>query len=169
MGREVRKVPADWEHPKVRGSHVPLFDHYRTAVSDWDEHAAEFDRGEGFYHEHGYARPGDTYADHECDRPEPSDYMPDWPDGERTHFMMYEDTSEGTPISPAFESGEELARWLADNRVSSFGLSRPAPYEWWLKCIEGTVFTGMVMTVAGGVVTEMQCGGDREAIAKEAT
>ena len=42
--------------------------------------------------------------------------------------MIYETCSEGSPISPAFETPEELARWLTDN---SFG-SMTATYEQWL-------------------------------------
>ncbi len=49
-------------------------------------------------------------------------------------FQMWETTSEGSPISPAFETPEELARWLADNRASAFGRST-ATYEQWLAMI----------------------------------
>lgn len=67
--------------------------------------------------------------------PDPADYMPDWPDELRTHFMMYEDTSEGTPISPAFANAEDLARWLADTGASAFA-SQTASYEQWLATIK---------------------------------
>jgi len=50
--------------------------------------------------------------------------------------MMYETTSEGTPISPAFATPEELAQWLADNGASSFG-SSTASYESWLRVAKG--------------------------------
>ena len=49
--------------------------------------------------------------------------------------MMYEDTTEGTPISPAFETPEELARWLADTGASAFG-SLTATYDEWLNMIK---------------------------------
>jgi hypothetical protein len=45
---------------------------------------------------------------------------------------MYEDTSEGTPFSPAFATPEELARWLADTGASAFG-DMTATYEQWLR------------------------------------
>lgn len=69
--------------------------------------------------------------------------------------MMYENTSEGTPISPVFETPEALARWLADNNASAFG-GMGATYEQWLAtCREGfapsAVFspsTGMISGVA---------------------
>jgi len=62
--------------------------------------------------------------------------MPDWPEGEATHYMMYEDTSEGTPISPAFATPEELAQWLVDNNASAFAGAR-ASYEAWLRVARG--------------------------------
>jgi len=119
MGREVRMVPKGWEHPKDwRGNLKPLRD---TPVS-----------------ENGKRR-------RECD---PDEYMPPWPAEERTHFMMYEDTTEGTPISPAFETPEELARWLADNGASSFG-RMTATYEEWLETCRGGWAPSMVMDANG--------------------
>ena len=60
--------------------------------------------------------------------------MPQWPQAERTQYVMYEITTEGTPISPAFATAEELARWLADTRASAFA-NMSASYEAWLATI----------------------------------
>ncbi|MDB5236909.1 MAG: hypothetical protein JWL88_11 [Parcubacteria group bacterium] len=100
MSREVRRVPAIWEHPKrVDGKYIPLLE-----------------------------------ADPE-DPPEESDrHMPNWPVSERTHYQMYETTTEGKPISPVCETPEELARWLADNKASAFA-GMPANYDHWLSMI----------------------------------
>jgi hypothetical protein len=58
--------------------------------------------------------------------------------------MMYETTSEGTPISPAFRTPEALARWLADTGASAFG-NETATYEEWLAaCRRGWSPSGMV-------------------------
>lgn len=123
MGREVRKVPKDWKHPKrYDGKYEPLLDGYKAALADFEK-AIE---------EKGLADALDYYGG--C--PVSDDYMPDWPEAERTHYMMYEDTSEGTPISPACETPEELAHWLADNEASAFG-SETATYEQWLRMIRG--------------------------------
>lgn len=73
----------------------------------------------------------DYFDENYGEKPDPQWYMPDWKDEERTHLMMYENTSEGTPLSPAFETPEELARWLTDNGASSFG-AMTATYEQWL-------------------------------------
>ena len=109
MVREVRRVPANWEHPKEwrygRHDFIPLND---RSILKYYEASEEL--------------------------PEESELMPDWKDEERTHYQMYEDTTEGTPISPVMETPEELARWLADNSASSFG-SSTATYEQWLSMI----------------------------------
>jgi hypothetical protein len=41
MGREIRRVPPDWQHPKDEdGDHIPLFDEsFRAAAQEWDTNA----------------------------------------------------------------------------------------------------------------------------------
>lgn len=166
MGREVRMVPADWRHPQYTpwdapgdyavGRFKPLFDGgYAKAAADWAEEKAQWDAG--YKRDYGgpskWAPKGD---DHNCsfeewcgEEPQPDRYMPEWPADQRTHLMMYETTSEGTPISPAFATPEELARWLADNGASSFG-RMTASYEEWLSVARGGWAPSMV--IAGGVL-----------------
>ncbi|MNR40154.1 hypothetical protein D3C85_1584160 [compost metagenome] len=62
--------------------------------------------------------------------------------------MMYETTSEGSPISPAFETPEQLARWLADNGASAFGGST-ASYASWLRVANGGYAPSAVLSSAG--------------------
>lgn len=57
-------------------------------------------------------------------------------------WQMWETTSEGSPISPVCKTPEALARWLADNKASTFGDST-ANYETWLKMI---ISTGWAMS-----------------------
>ena len=59
--------------------------------------------------------------------------------------MMYEITSEGTPISPAFATPEELARWLSDNEAIAFA-GMTATYEQWLRVANGGYAGSAVMT-----------------------
>lgn len=47
---------------------------------------------------------------------------------------MYEEVTEGTPISPAFSSPEDLARWLADHGSNAFA-DTSATYQEWLSLI----------------------------------
>lgn len=49
-------------------------------------------------------------------------------------WQMWETTSDGSPISPVFETPESLARWLADTGASVFG-DLTATYEEWLATI----------------------------------
>lgn len=150
MGREVRRVPADWQHPKDErtGHFIPLFDGgFRQVLDEWNEENAKWSRGEF----PDYADDEDkkmSYSEWNGDQPKSRDYMPDWPDEQRTHLMMYETTSEGTPISPAFATPEELARWLVDNNASAFG-DRTGSYEGWLRVARGGWAPSMVATAAG--------------------
>jgi hypothetical protein len=89
-----------------------------------------------------------TFEQWEGQRPHRDDYMPNWPAEQRTHLMMYEDTSEGTPISPAFATPEELARWLADTGASALG-DRAGTYEGWLRVASGGVAPSMVVSADG--------------------
>lgn len=146
MGREVRRVPKDWVHPLENGldsqgqplqHHKPLYDadFYQDCANEW---IAAFQKG-GLQHA----------LDTEGDPPNRCDYMPEWTEEEATHFMMYETTSEGTPISPACETPEALARWLTDNKASANG-DMTATYEQWLRVCRDGYACSMVMK--GGVL-----------------
>jgi hypothetical protein len=132
MSREIRRVPATWEHPKnERGHHTPL-------LASFGYNAEEIAEGlrDGWLE--------NTPPHYGCP------VMPEWPEEEKTHIQMYETTSEGTPISPVMDTPENLARWLADNGASSFG-SCTATYEQWLDtCRRGWAPGGFLR---GGVIT----------------
>ena len=165
MGREVRRVPANWQHPRDAGGHlVPLLDGaFSAELSEWLEGERRWLAGE----QQDYAaypqiawkpRGADkecTYTDWAGETPHAEDYMPEWPESERTHWQMYETTSEGTPLSPVMESPEALAHWLADNGASAFA-GTTATYDQWLATIRrgfapsaiDSPDTGMVSGVA---------------------
>lgn len=138
MGREVRMVPADWQHPKDErtGSYKPLHPghRYEPTKRDWLKELKK----------RGLQRTLEWCGN----PPNREDYMPNWPKKERTHLMMYEDTSEGTPISPAFKTPEDLARWLANNKASAFG-DMTATYEQWLSTCKRGWAPGMVSDSQG--------------------
>lgn len=58
-----------------------------------------------------------------------------WFCDDATHLMMYETCSPGTPISPACDTPESLARWLADNQANAWS-GFTWTYEQWLRKIE---------------------------------
>lgn len=147
MSREVRKVPANWKHPKDEKGHlIPLFgDSLRERVTKWDEEVERWNKG--FYRlsgdewkPKGFDQSG-TYENRDGSWLKEYEYMPDWPESERTHYQMYETITEGTPISPVMETPEALARWLADNNTSAFG-NMGATYDQWLATINRGV-TGL--------------------------
>ena len=158
MGREVRRVPADWKHPKhftagihgIEERYKPLSpgQDYQSHVDDWDNGLTKWKSGFRPAHCTDPADKDMCYEQWNGQRPHRDDYMPNWPASERTHYMMYEDTSEGTPISPAFATPEDLARWLADTGASSFA-GEPASYEGWLRVANGG-FAPSAISIDGG-------------------
>lgn len=163
MGRELRMVPANWEHPKDgRGHHIPLHgDGISKAIEEWEEGRRQWGLGlcsdfKGGWEPKTKGEKEMTWEEYTGECPTQYDYFPDWKDSECTHLQMYETCTEGTPISPVMETPEKLARWLADNNASAFG-SQGATYEQWLgTCKSGwapsaiyTPKTGLVSGVAG--------------------
>jgi hypothetical protein len=51
-------------------------------------------------------------------------------------WQLWETTSEGSPMSPVFETPERLAEWLVNTNASAFG-SQTSTYEEWLNFIKG--------------------------------
>lgn len=150
MGREVRRVTVDWKHPKefsyYRGMKMykPLYPgkYYKDSFAEWIEGKLKWDEGQVLdgetdtYRER-FPEDGRTYEDN-CGSacPDERDYMPSWTEEEATHYQMYENVSEGTPISPPMETPELLAQWLTDNDANAGG-RKPATYEQWLAVCHG--------------------------------
>lgn len=165
MGREVRRVPAGWVHPKYTeetartsrhvGTCIPLHEGRDLASSqkEWDKSEALW--REGLRPDRSQKQTNDPYqfSEYYGSRPTYDEHMPNWPEDQRTHYMMYENTTEGTPISPVFATPEELARWLADNNASAFG-HMTATYDQWLRVCQGGWAPSMVIqcgTMSSGV------------------
>lgn len=127
MGRNVRMVPPDWQHPthinKYRGEvYKPMFEYsaYTDMLKDWDVSVEKY----------GLEATLDDFNGPLLKE----NFMPEWSPDQATHYMMYETTTEGTPISPAFATKEELASWLAKNQASVFG-DATTTYSHWLQII----------------------------------
>jgi len=142
MGREVRRVPKDWDHPCDEvGGFIPMFD------DDFESASDEWKRG----YEQWKTNPKRNdceYWEYEGNPPERERFHPKWTDEERTNFQMYETTTEGTPISPVMETPEELAQWLVDNSASAFA-GQTASYEAWLRVARGGFACSAVLTEKG--------------------
>ena len=124
MGREIRRVPKNWQHPineecrhwgvdPHRGlpCYKPMHDQdYKSAATEWmanyqrfqdatpEERAKEFSKYCEYYWEY------DSPPDEEL-------YRPVF-DGPADCYQIYETVSEGTPVSPVFETQEEMIEWL---------------------------------------------------------
>lgn len=135
-----RRVPPDWTHPKdQRGRYIPLRDGSELVqrTREWDEAVAKWNEGLRYDYDTMQWMPieggsqGMTYAEYNGERPDPREYTPLWPLSRCTHWQMYEEVTEGTPISPVFASAEELARWMAEHDENA------SSYEDWLSIILG--------------------------------
>lgn len=125
MGREIRRVPPNWEHPKRgNGSYIELFNSdVETVFAEWMEEyrrwvEMEHDRVIQEYGEEKY--PKDQPYRSFCawfgsPSPDPKSYHPKWADGEATWYQVYETVSEGTPVTPPFATQAELVDYLVEN------------------------------------------------------
>ena len=161
MGREVRRVPVDWQHPEENGRPIPLYGRrFSEAWREWAEDEELFKRGLQRTWEKEIIPIPDKYKDKTSEQwhgsaPVAKDYMPEWPEEIKTHFQMYEDTSEGTPISPVMETLEQLARWLADNNASALG-NQTATYEQWLATCKVGWAVSAIYTPQTGLVSGVE-------------
>lgn len=61
------------------------------------------------------------------DPPYTKNFYRPWKPEEATWFQYWETTSEGTPISPPFETMEELLAWIEQDGESEFSIVVPLP------------------------------------------
>lgn len=133
MGREVRMVPPNWDHPKVeRPNHrlgimemeyQPMYDQdVDSAFAKWQADyakwlAGEHDRVIAEYGNKDYPKsePYRSFCAWHGGLPEPEYYHPKWPEGSATWFQVYATVSEGTPVTPPFATEEELIEYLVAN------------------------------------------------------
>lgn len=130
MGREIRKVTPDWEHPKDRtGDGQPLYDNdYDTAAAEWEAEYAEFmalspeEREEkyGCQHYWEYSNP----PDEEYYRKEK------WTPEQATAYQIYETVTEGTPVSPVFPDLDHMIQWLIGQGYSETAAKKFAESGW---------------------------------------
>ena len=132
MGREIRRVIPNWEHPMQECHHspwnggcgtakrndgkcyMPLYDNdFDSALEYWLAEYEQYKAGEHPYQDEikddrfwvwfNNGRP-----------PDPEMYRPAWTEAEATWYQMYETVSEGTPVSPPFATKQELVDYLVE-------------------------------------------------------
>lgn len=121
MGREIRRVPPNWQHPKAsrvdyaRGVtdrfYQPIKN--RDFALEMDEWYAGWKKWQAGDRPH--CTQAATYWDWCGGPPDPEYYLHDHKPEECTWFQVYETVSEGTPVSPPFATAEELAQYLAEH------------------------------------------------------
>jgi hypothetical protein len=123
MGREIRRVPPGWEHPRYgpgrgrgrrkrggdrEGQLRPCGDEdYETAARRWIEEFEQWQHGTHPSQPCEYAKYYWDYAN----TPDEDTCRPAFKE-EPTHYQIYENVSEGTPVSPVFENLDQLKQWL---------------------------------------------------------
>ncbi|KKL78957.1 hypothetical protein LCGC14_2019660 [marine sediment metagenome] len=127
MGREIRMVPPNWEHPRyttdnapdnslrsVVGEYIPMMDQsYEDAAAEWITGFEQWQKGEHEDQHKDWCSDIKHYW--EYDSPPDSDsYRPAFTE-DATWCQGYETVSEGTPFTPAFETKAELVDWLVAN------------------------------------------------------
>lgn len=119
MGRQIRMVPPNWEHPKKyfvggRYDYDPKHgESYEEACEEWIKGFESWQRGER--PKHCSEENSKLYYWDWDSMPPDKDCYVDYEGAEPTWYQVYETVSEGTPVSPPFETQEELIQYLADN------------------------------------------------------
>lgn len=97
MGREIRRVAPNWQHPKnADGHYIPLHESFPYNAEEIIEGLRD-----------GWLKDEPPFYGIEI--------MPQWPEAERTHYQMYENVSEGTPVTPPFSTKEALIEYLVEH------------------------------------------------------
>lgn len=135
MGREIRKIVPGWEHPKdENGNFIPLYDqYYEDAAQEWIANfiAWDIDHTDPDYKKH----PEYHFWEWDGSPPDPESYRKEKWTVEPTWYQMYETISEGTPVSPAFATKQELIDYLVrygdywDQKRGDGGWSREAAQD----------------------------------------
>lgn len=169
MGREIRRVKAGWEHPqkteynpynrKQETFYQPMYDRdYETAAAEWKKEFYEWENGERARLTAEYGEDYGEYWDYSGNPPDKEYYRPKWAPEEMTHFAVYETVSEGTPVTPAFATKEELVDYLVNN--GDFWDQRRGDGGWLRENAERFVETGFAMSM---VVIQTEAGAEIKA------
>jgi hypothetical protein len=133
MGREIRCVPKGWQHPRVSDyygaetyggrqkqdadEYVPLYDaNFADAAREWKREYAEWEAKA-----HPDYRPDYEFWEWSKEPPSRDAYRVDgfvFSPEDATCYQVYETVSEGTPVSPVFETPGQVIEWLVTQGYS---------------------------------------------------
>lgn len=116
MGREIRKVPANWQHPKNDiGRYTPLFDqNLEEAVEEWNKGRDLWDKGMHEAQTREKPTSCESYEEWAGSEPTAEAYR-QYEDEDCIWFQVYETVSKGTPVTPAFPTMQEVEDWLVEH------------------------------------------------------
>ncbi len=131
MSRQIRRVPASWQHPEQINQYSNKKEYRSLMQWDYKEELKEFyEELEVYYKEYEEFEDGEIFwewEEYETSKekwttyedwawkpptpPNPYDYMPtgEW-------YQLFQTVSEWTPLSPPFETQKELIKWLTNNK-----------------------------------------------------
>lgn len=124
MGREIRRVPPNWEHPRYTadncrnkrdiGEYMPMADQsYPEARKEWLDGFALWQQGR---HPAQIENPEESWIKGQdwweySSPPDREFYRPAFTEEPRW-FQVYQTVSEGTPVTPPFPTKEALVEYL---------------------------------------------------------
>jgi len=160
MGREIRRVPPNWNHPvdSRSGQLKPMFDEtFEQASTEWKNEFAEYYTAINgdYYQEDRKADDGTPWEFWEWSGDPPNrEYYRPWKDEEATWYQVWETVSEGTPVSPPFETKEELIEYLV--KEGDFWDQKRREGGWDREAATKFVGTGWAVSfmVNDGVITQ---------------
>jgi hypothetical protein len=146
MSREIRKVPENWEHPKKsNGEYHPMHDEfYGDVLNEWIENNKKWADGT---HQDLIDNPAlkeeyPFFSMWSDDAPDVAYYQTvKYPAEQLTHIQLYEDCSEGTPVSPVFKADEfeKLCEYAAEN-CTTFADFKASKEDWMKMLEDGLVY-----------------------------
>lgn len=115
MGREIRRVPDNWEHPKNEdGRYHPMFDDdFESALKEWLDGYELWKKGEHPDQTADWIEENMPYWEWAGAPPDPDYYHPKFENAD--WYQVYETVSEGTPVTPPFPTKEELVNYLTQH------------------------------------------------------
>lgn len=117
MGREIRQVPMDWQHPKDDRGYIPMHNKdWKTAVEEWEANGCNYE-----------------------DAPDLARYRPVWGEDVKLGFCLYETVSEGKPVSPIFATKDEVIAWCREHKYGAMLIADLIKFDF---CFSGVMIGG---------------------------
>jgi hypothetical protein len=155
MGREIRRVPKGWQHPKDErtGRYIPLHDHdYESAAREWIADLMAWENGANVLpsgSDVAWSREHSRYFwEYAGGPPDEELCRPKWSADEATCYQVYETVSEGTPVSPVFDTLDAMVSWLVSEGYSQLAAERFARDGW--------AMSAMINTSTGRFASDIQ-------------